>query len=142
MKQLDLAGPAGPVDAEWSCEPVDHSGAAAYVVLIRDYRDPERPPRKGVKDPERDVTPHRTIATVTADAWAARVMALLADGVARTFNRIAVELAGITADIAFGSLDRVGFYHWHGFDGPRHSNNPSNRRWPRTYHPRRQPRNP
>jgi hypothetical protein len=69
--------------------------------LIR--ADPERPPRPTRGGARRDVAPHLTIKrTTTVGHWRDRIVALLADGQPRTFNRIGVDLCGLTADVLFG----------------------------------------
>ena len=81
--------------------PVDRRGIARYVHLIRGPSDPERSPRPvGGRD---DRAPHLTLATVTVADCRAQILALLGDGLARTFNAIGVELLDHTADTLSGS---------------------------------------
>ena len=75
---------------------VDRSGVARYLHLIRDPNDPARSPRP--KGGQADRAPHRTLAKLSVDDCAAEIVGLLADGRARTFNAIAVELRDHTAD--------------------------------------------
>jgi hypothetical protein len=82
---------------------LDRSGAAAYVHLIRALDDPERPSRPA-RELRRDVSPHLTLRrTTTVEQWRTRLVELLGDGVPRTFNRIGIELCGLTADILFST---------------------------------------
>lgn len=93
-----------PLDQrEWTREPVDTSGLAAYTILIRAPGDPERRSRE-----ER----HAAMGVVAASAewkqlrkasvetWVERFRALMADGVPRTYNAMTVELIDATADVA------------------------------------------
>lgn len=79
---------------------VDRSGLAQYTHLIRSPDDPERSPREARKGKETAWL--RLTAKATRGAWKTSIAALLADGVPRTFNRIAVELSDMTADVVFG----------------------------------------
>jgi len=101
MSQLDLFETRGPVF--YRRPAIDRSGAAAaYVHLIRGADDPERAPR--TRGPDRDAAPHLTLKrTTTIDQWRARILAHMADRVPRTFNRIGVELCGLTADVLFST---------------------------------------
>lgn len=78
---------------------VDRKGAATYVHLIRAPDDPERSPRP--KGGVRDRAPHRTLSKQPAAFWEPEIVAALADGVPRTFNRIGVERFDLTADVLF-----------------------------------------
>lgn len=80
---------------------VDRSGAAQYIVLIRAPGDPDETRARGggagrtafwrgQMRPEHE--PH----------WKALIWNLLRDGRPRTFNRLCVEIAGVTADVAAG----------------------------------------
>jgi hypothetical protein len=80
---------------------VDRSGIARYLHLIRDPNDPERSPRP--VGGRADRAPHRTIAELSTEACGNEILALLADGVPRTFNAIGVELLDHTADTLAGS---------------------------------------
>ena len=80
---------------------VDRSGMAAYVHLIRGEDDPERSERP--VGGRLDRSPHRTLAEVPVEDCAKQILALLSDGVPRTFNAIGVELLDHTADTLFGS---------------------------------------
>jgi hypothetical protein len=79
---------------------------ARYVHVIRHPDDPERSPRpRGGRE---DRAPHRTLAVVAADEFKPQILALLSDGVPRSFNRIGVELLDQTADMLLGSpVDRA-----------------------------------
>jgi hypothetical protein len=86
---------------EWTCEPVDRSGMAAYVHLIRAVDDPERSPRPVGGYADR--SPHLTLAKTCAAEWRVAILRHLSDGKARTFNCLGVELLDKTADVLFGS---------------------------------------
>lgn len=90
------------------CTPVDRSGAHAYVALIKGPSDPERSgrPRGG----RADRAPHRTNAATPAAEWAERIAAHMADGEARTFNRICVELLDQEASICHGGPVEEGLW--------------------------------
>ena len=85
----------------WTHERVDRSGAAAFVHLLRHEADPTRSgrPRGG----RVDRVPHRTLNRNTPRGLERQILELLSDGDPRTFNRIAVELWDVTADVAFGT---------------------------------------
>lgn len=77
----------------------DRSGTATYLHLFRDKADPQRAPRGPIPTP----FAWRRINDASAEQWADAIVTHLADGVPRTFNRIALELTTMTADIAFQS---------------------------------------
>lgn len=85
----------------WTCGPVDRSGVAAYLHLIRARNDRERSPRP--QGGYADRSPHRTLAKTCATEWRDVILAHMHDGVARTFNRLGVELLDKTADVLFQS---------------------------------------
>jgi hypothetical protein len=90
----------------WTKGPVDREGAAVYVHLIRAPYDPQRRKRYGKQGIL--IRPDKTVSKVPVDEWTRRLLALLADGEKRTFNRIAMDLISMTADVAFNStLDRA-----------------------------------
>ena len=95
----------GPDGTRWvSGQAVDRSGLAAYVHLVRAPDDPKRPPRPTAaeRDAGRDQNREwRAIAKLPVPELAERIAADLADGEPRTFNRIAVEMFGKTADVLF-----------------------------------------
>jgi PAS domain-containing protein len=94
---------------------VDRTGAARYVHLIRAPDDPERSPRP--VGGRQDRAPHLTLAKASPASCVELLLCLLADGIPRTFNRMAVELFDHTADIVFGSpLDEA---LWHLVDDER-----------------------
>lgn len=106
-RQLTLAGiesPARPVAAPREYVrgvPIDRGGMPQYLHIIRAGDDPERSPRPpGGRE---DRAPHRTLAETPIATCEAEILALLADGVPRTFNRIGVELLDHTADTLLGS---------------------------------------
>jgi hypothetical protein len=81
--------------------PVDRTGPAQYVHLIRDLNDPERSERPiGGRI---DRSPHLTLAHVAVTTCCEQILGLLADGRERTFNAIGVELLDHTADTLLGS---------------------------------------
>ncbi|HEX5659934.1 MAG TPA: hypothetical protein VFX59_22215 [Polyangiales bacterium] len=75
----------------------ERAGMATYVHIIRGDDDPERGPRNG------QTLRWRRIADHPPAAWLDRIVQHLSDGVPRTFNRIMVELADFTADVAAGT---------------------------------------
>lgn len=83
----------------WNRSAVDRSGSAAFVHLIRHPKDPRRSPRPPGGRAER--APHRRLGAMDTDDLARQLLGLLADGVPRTFNRLAVELWDVTADVVF-----------------------------------------
>jgi len=74
---------------------------ARYLHIIRAGDDPERSPRP--IGGRKDRAPHRTLAETPIATCEAQILGLLADGDARTFNRIGVELLDHTADTLMGS---------------------------------------
>ncbi len=94
------AGAAAPRDFVRGAS-VDRTGMARYLHIIRAAGDPERTPRP--KGGRQDRAPHRTLAAASPVACEAEILELLADGEARTFNRIGVELLDHTADTLMGS---------------------------------------
>jgi len=78
----------------------DRAGLAAYTHLIRSADDPERQPREARRGKE--TAWRRDFKISTRAAWRDRIIAHLADGVPRTLNRIAVELADANASTVFG----------------------------------------
>lgn len=86
-------------------------GTAKYVVIIRAKGDPERSPRPSSKnDPGHALAWKKKVKTGTPEEWADRIVKLLSDGIHRTFNRIVVELADTTADVAFGYPPEKGLW--------------------------------
>lgn len=86
----------------WYTGPFERLGAARYTHLIRADDDParagaERPKGRGWNATDR----RRRLSDETIAYHAQRLRQHLADGVARTFNRLAVELHDVTADVAF-----------------------------------------
>jgi hypothetical protein len=79
----------------------DRSGIQAYLVVEMAEDDPERKPRP--VGGQKDKTPHRTIAKM--DAGQVRIVLLqhMADGVARTMNRIGIELWDKPSSVLFQS---------------------------------------
>lgn len=75
----------------------ERAGMATYVHIIRADDDPERGPRNG------QTLRWRRIADHSPAAWRDRIVQHLSDGIPRTFNRIMVELADFTADVAAGT---------------------------------------
>jgi len=74
---------------------VKEDAAIKYTLIIRGKDDPERPSTLGA------LAWRKKVKTGTPEEWARRIIQHLADGVPRTFNRIMVEISGVTADIAF-----------------------------------------
>ena len=84
---------------------VDRSGLAAYRHLIRSPEDPERGDIRKLPAELRDRKAlwQRTLNKSTVESWMEPILVLLSDGLARTFNRIGVELLDKTADVLFES---------------------------------------
>jgi hypothetical protein len=105
-QQLTLTGittpdaPAGPRVFVRGV-PVDRTGPARYVHLIRDLNDPERTERPIGGRVDR--SPHLTLADIAVTTCREEILGLLADGRERTFNAIGVELLDHTADTLLGS---------------------------------------
>jgi len=92
-------------EAVWTSGPVDRSGPAAYVHLVRSPDDPQRISRAARKDLGKG--PVSWCGDMKASAkpeWLERIPELLGDGKPRTFNAIVLEVSGgvYTADAAFG----------------------------------------
>jgi len=79
---------------------VDRSGTSNYIVLIRAPGDPDRTPR-GARNRDRVGWQH-DLGKTTVKEWKEIILQHLSDGVARTFNRIGVELLDKTADTLLG----------------------------------------
>lgn len=82
----------------WRTVP-DRTGLAAHTVLIRAEDDPDETIERGAGA---DSAAWKDVRKVSADEWLTRIAMTLADGVPRTFNRLAVELTGRTADVFLG----------------------------------------
>jgi hypothetical protein len=82
--------------------PVDRTGLAGYAHLVQDEADPARSERP--VGGRKDRMPLRTLALTTVDHWRDRLLAHLADGEPRTFNRIGVELLDHTADMLYRTV--------------------------------------
>jgi len=95
----------------WWRRPPDRRGIAAYTVMIRAPGDPERAPRPAkMADDPGHAKRWKNINKVTPDEWRRQIAKLLSDGRSRTFNEIAVTLAGTTADIAGGKNLEAGLW--------------------------------
>jgi hypothetical protein len=81
--------------------PIDRSGVARYIHIIRGPADPERSPRP--PGGRADRAPHLTLSEVPVETCRDEILGLLADGVPRTFNAIGVELRDHTADTLLDS---------------------------------------
>jgi hypothetical protein len=105
-RQLDLFGPvAAPPDFVRGV-PIDRTGTARYIHIIRAPEDPERTPRP--PGGRLDRAPHLTLDEIPVERCAEMILALFADGAPRTFNAISVELFDHTADMTLDSpLDRA-----------------------------------
>jgi hypothetical protein len=80
---------------------VDRSSTAIYLHLVRAPDDPPRRQRF-IDRAERDTGAWRELFRSGTQAhWTEAIRAHLADGTARTFNRIMVEIADVTSDVAF-----------------------------------------
>jgi hypothetical protein len=87
----------------------DRSGMAAYVHLQRAIGDPERSPREA-RGKGNATAWRQRFANGTVPAWRDAILEHMRDGKARTFNRIAVELADATADVVFGKAPDVALW--------------------------------
>lgn len=90
-------------EGEWVTKDLpDLSGMQQYTVCIRSYIDPERMPRELMK---RDTQAKwlKELMKQPVEAMEVAVMAHMADGQARTFNRIGVEMMDKTADLILGT---------------------------------------
>jgi hypothetical protein len=84
----------------WLSGRIDRRDRDVFVHLIRSTSDPRR---KKWSIGERDGKAEwlRQLNKTPAETWAVRILAHLADGRARTFNRIGVEMIDKTADVLF-----------------------------------------
>lgn len=101
-----MSGPSA--DAEWTSDPVDRTGLASYMHLIRAPGDPERRSRKARQDAmgkAQAATHWRTLAKAPVAQWRAAIAELLSNGTPRTFNSISVALCDMTADVAPDNAD-------------------------------------
>lgn len=89
--------PPIPSESDWHSGPLDRAGVCRYVHLIRSPDDPERSSRAARKGQE--TAWKKKVADV--EGWKLQILELLSDGRPRTFNAITVEIADITADVAF-----------------------------------------
>ena len=82
----------------WRTVP-ERTGLAGYPVLIRAEDDPDETIKRGGGA---DSSAWKDVRKVSADEWLTRIAMTLSDGVPRTFNRLAVELTGHTANTFLG----------------------------------------
>lgn len=68
-----------------------------FMHLIRGPDDPDERVARG----QQFATAWTEVERGTVESWMLRIWALLADGRARTFNAICVEMTGRTADVCF-----------------------------------------
>ena len=94
-------GPGTSLDDPWCHLLPDRSGMYAYVHLARAPGDPERSPREA-RGKANATAWRKRFAKSTVPKWRDAILEHMLDGRARTFNRIAVELADATADVVFG----------------------------------------
>lgn len=121
---LDLGPSRGPrlvADAagvEWSSgffPPEWREGMAVYMPMARAPGDPERSTRKAKHAAREAAGRHRldyewrALRKLPAEEWARLVLDHLGDGVARTANRIGVELCDHTADVMPSAFFRALF---------------------------------
>lgn len=100
---LEMFAPPPP-QREFFCHtPVDRTGMAAFAALVRAQGDPERSPRPDKVGGRDDKRPHLTIKKTSLATWRERIVEHLTDGVARTMNRLSVEMIDQTADTVFRS---------------------------------------
>ena len=85
----------------WRTGPLEREGMETYLHMVRATDDPERSPRAkmGTKgsDPTREYA--KRLRKDTPRHWAERIAEHIADGKARTYNRICVEMLDKTADV-------------------------------------------
>lgn len=84
----------------WARGPIDRSGMRAYTHLIRSPRDPERAEWRNT---DNAAAWRRRLNKRSPEELAVEIHRHMADGVPRTFNRIAVEMIDKTADVVFGT---------------------------------------
>jgi hypothetical protein len=96
------------VDEEWiTGAAVERGGLAAYAP-DRIARPPRpREARQAEMGKAGAATHWRSLAKAPVSQWRERIVALLGDGKARTFNAIAVELCDMTADVAPDNADEA-----------------------------------
>jgi hypothetical protein len=115
MPQLDLfaqepltrvcrQSPEGEGEPQFFTGLPERVGMETFVHIIRADDDPERGPRNGQTLRWRRIDDHPPAA------WRDRIVQHLSDGVPRTFNRIMVELADFTADVALGTHADAGLW--------------------------------
>jgi hypothetical protein len=82
---------------------VDRADAACYIHLIRRPDDPERGDIRKLPEALRDRSAawRRAFQKAAPETYEPVIESLLGDHVARTFNRICVELFDKTADVMF-----------------------------------------
>jgi hypothetical protein len=97
------SGQDGDAGDEWTCEPVDRSGPAAYVHVIRGDGDPEESARgEGTDRRARwGIAPHLKLDATVRGTWTGPILRLLREQPALTFNAISVTLTGLTANVTF-----------------------------------------
>lgn len=103
MQELATMLPLDPAALEWTRAPVDLSGVARYAILVRAPGDSERRSREdrhAAMGVESAASEWKRLKLATAEQWAERFAAVLADGRPRTLNALTVELADATADMA------------------------------------------
>jgi superfamily II DNA or RNA helicase len=85
----------------WFSGPLERSGLERYTHLIRGAEDPERSDIRALPEALRDRSSvwRRDMKKLPPAAFREPILALLADRIPRTFNRIGVELFDKTADI-------------------------------------------
>ena len=105
--QLALFAEPEPIGDVWARGLPCREGAAVYVHLVRGPADPERSPREARRG--QSLRWKRLDDAFPAE-WADAIVAHLADGVPRTFNRVMVELFDTTADVAFESHADAGLW--------------------------------
>ncbi len=107
-EQLSLLQPQAPteVDSGWFSGIPDRDGIGSYVHLIRGSGDPDRAERGALGS-----TDWRNVNDLGVGQWARRIEQHLSDGQPRTFNRLAVELTGLTADVVFEENFDHGLWH-------------------------------
>jgi hypothetical protein len=105
IDETDISSGAADAAEEWTSEPVDRDGPAAFVHLIRGPSDPAEMPR-GVTSERRErwgVAPHRKLDGTRVGHWTGPLLKLIREQPELTFNALCVTLTGLTADVAFGT---------------------------------------
>ena len=89
---------------EWftGCRPELSDPTDKYIIMIRGPDDPERSSRKERQKRGERHDWYRSLNKKPVGEWKLLLLANLADGIPKTFNRICVEIMDKTADMVAG----------------------------------------